>query len=138
MKKELQQKLFDKYPNLFENRHKSRRESCMSFGIEHGDGWYDLINNLCHEIDQHEKNVGNEKGFRHNKDYEPVKFDQVKEKFGGLRVYFSGGDEFVRGLTNMAEAISYSVCEDCGNKGKPNESGWIHTLCENCKIKTDQ
>ena len=133
MKQELEQKLFDKYPYLFENRHKSIQESCLAWGIEFSDGWFDIIDNLCFELEQYEKEVTNEKASRYKKDYEKVKFDQTKEKFGGLRVYYSGGDEYVRGLINMAEAMSYSTCENCGNKGKPNKGGWISTLCENCR-----
>ena len=54
--------LYEKYPNLFENRHKSPMESCMSFGVEVGKGWYDIISDLCFLIAQHEKNIeGNNK-----------------------------------------------------------------------------
>ena len=67
-------------------------------------------------------------------EYFPVRFDQVKEKYGGLRLYFSGGDEYVEGLISMAEAFSYTVCEVCGNKGESNKGGWISTLCESCRV----
>lgn len=137
MQKELEQKLFNKYPDLFENRHKTMQESCMFWGLEFGDGWYDTMNNLCFQILQHEKNISNEKSSRYNENYEPVRFDQTKQKFGGLRIYYSGGDEYVEGLVAMAESISYCVCEYCGNKGKPNKEGWITTLCENCKSKVN-
>ena len=136
MNAELEQKIFEEYPDLFQNRHKSNQESCMAWGIEFGDGWYDLIKNVCFEITQHEKNVTNEKdAYRYKKDYEPVRFDQIKQKFGGLRIYYSGGDEHTRGVIDMAEAMSYCICEDCGNKGTPNKGGWITTLCENCRSK---
>jgi hypothetical protein len=62
------------------------------------------------------------------------KFDQIKEKFGGLRAYYSGGNDYIRGLVTMAETMSYKTCEMCGNKGKPNKSGWITTLCQECRI----
>lgn len=129
--------LYNKYPVLFENRHKTPMESCMSFGVGCNLGWYNIISNVCFEIDQHEKNVTNEKGFAYNKDYQKVKFDQIKEKFGGLRIYYSGGDEYIRGVIHMAESMSYFVCEDCGNKGKPNKGGWISTLCDGCRTKND-
>ncbi len=133
MQKELEQKLFEKYPYLFENRHKSIQESCMAWGVEFSDGWYDIIDHLCFEIEQHEKNITNEKSPWYNKDYKKVQFDQTKEKFGGLRIYYSGGDEYVKGLVHMAESMSYCTCENCGNKGKPNKGGWIATLCDNCR-----
>ena len=135
--------LYEKYPNLFENRFKSPRESCMSFGVECGLGWYEIISNVCWMIAQHERNKeGNKKYLEKNDpeklatlpEYFPVKFDQVKEKYGGLRLYFSGGDEYVEGLISMAEAFSYTVCEVCGNKGEPNKGGWISTLCESCRV----
>ena len=65
--------------------------------------------------------------------YFPVKFDQIKEKYGGLRMYFSGGDDYINGLVSMAEAMSYKICEVCGNKGECNKSGWFTTLCEGCR-----
>ena len=30
----------------------------------------------------------------------------------------------------MAEAMSYKVCDVCGNKGEANKQGWISTRCE--------
>lgn len=141
MKPELQQQLYDKYPVLFSNRHKPARESCLHFGIETRDGWYDILDNLCSAISIHEENI--EVRTKYNKktdpsyesDYIPVTFDQVKEKFGGLRVYFSGGDKYVRGMVSMTESFSYMVCETCGERGKPNRNGWIHTFCDKCREK---
>ena len=55
---------------------------------------------------------------------------QVKEKFGGLRFYYEGGDEYINGLSAMAESMSYVTCETCGKPGKSTSDGWIRTLCE--------
>ena len=135
--------LYDKYPNLFENRHKSPMESCLSFGVEAGKGWYDILSDLCFMIAQYEKNIesSNKYLISQNKkpvDYYPVKFDQIKEKFGGLRVYFSGGDDYVDGLVSMAECWSFKTCETCGERGEPTKGGWIMTLCDNCKKKNHE
>jgi hypothetical protein len=59
-----------------------------------------------------------------------VEVQQVKEKFGGLRFYFSGGDERIDGMVLMAEAIAERTCEVCGKPGRPREGGWIRTLCD--------
>ena len=143
MDAELQQKLYDQYPQLFSNKDKGIQNSCMSWGCECGNGWHEIISNVCWMIAQHERNIdGNRKYLEKNDperlktlpEYFPVKFDQVKEKYGGLRLYFSGGDEYVEGLVSMAEAISYTICEVCGNKGEPNKGGWISTLCESCRV----
>jgi hypothetical protein len=55
---------------------------------------------------------------------------QVKEKFGTLRFYFDGGDDYVRGLVAMAESMSTVTCEECGNPGKQRGGRWIQTLCD--------
>lgn len=130
MDDQLQSELYDKYPEMFSNKTKPITESCMAFGIECGSGWYDIINKLCYRIKNHEEHLKIKEIY-----FEPVKFDQIKEKFGLLRIYFSGGDNYIKGLVNMAEDISETICENCGNKGKPNEKGWIATLCENCRSK---
>ena len=144
MDQELQDELFNKYPDLFSNKDKGIRSSPMSFGIECGNGWFDIISPLCWMIKQHEDNIrwnreylekNDSEKLKEKPEYFPVKFDQVKEKFGGLRVYFSGGDEYVEGLVSMAESFSYKICEVCGDRGSPNEGGWISTLCDKCRNK---
>ena len=70
-----------------------------------------------------------------------VRVDQVKEKFGGLRYYFTseyGREEGTIGvaitkLVQMAEARSLTTCEVCGGLAMdgptPNPRGWLNTLC---------
>lgn len=147
MDQELQNKLYEKYPQFFVNKDKTPMESPMCFGIEAGNGWYDILSSLCWMIKQHEDNKRWQKEWEDKKnqeikdsigisiegtteEYFPVKFDQIKEKYGGLRVYFSGGDDYVEGLVSMAEAMSYKVCDVCGNKGEANKGGWISVRCE--------
>jgi hypothetical protein len=131
--------LYEKYPNLFVNKDKSPRESPMCFGIECNLGWYDLLSAVCWRISQHEKNIAdrirvrNEAGKENDQsdlDYIPVKFDQIKEKLGGIRIYYTGGDDYVRGVVSLADEMSYKICEVCGNAGKPNKGGWISVLCD--------
>lgn len=55
---------------------------------------------------------------------------QIKEKFGTLRFYYDGGDDFCRGVVSMAEAMSAVTCEVCAAPGKSNDGGWIRTLCD--------
>jgi hypothetical protein len=145
MKQELQDKLYEKYPSLFANKDKSIQESCMAWGIECNDGWYDLLSAVCWRIFQHEKNIADririrneaeKENDRSDLDYTPVKFDQIKEKFGGIRIYYTGGDDYVNGIVSLADEMSYKICEVCGNSGKPNKGGWISTLCDNCRNKT--
>lgn len=68
--------------------------------------------------------------------------NQIKEKFGGLRFYVGGTDDYVRGAIALAESMSYSICDQCGNKGRvgnqdiPMDSqekvgGYYATRCPN-------
>lgn len=84
----------------------------MCWGLECGNGWYELIDALCAQIDQHLQACFDE-GDRFN-----VKVVQVKEKFGALRFYTAGEDEFISGLIWMAEGLSGVLCETCGRHGR--------------------
>lgn len=59
-----------------------------------------------------------------------VYVEQIKEKFGGLRFYYQGGDDYIDGLVDMAERWANQSCEVCGAPGKKTRGGWIRTLCE--------
>jgi len=102
MSPELQNQLFEKYPEQFKN---------LKY-IECGDGWYDLLYRLCNTIQNRiDSNLrqGNESNFY---------WVQIKEKFSGLRAYEEGSDDYMRGAISMAETMSYSICEYSGEKGK--------------------
>jgi len=55
---------------------------------------------------------------------------QIKEKFGTLRFYYNGGDDYIRGLVSMAEGFSSRTCENCGNPGRRRGVGWLYTACD--------
>lgn len=80
--------------------------------------------------------------FQNVEPHDPVICEQVKEKFGGLRFYYMGGDEFVHGAVALAERMSYTICEECGAAGKSRGGGWVRTLCnehtEKWGISTDE
>lgn len=59
-----------------------------------------------------------------------IQIQQIKEKFGGLRFYYQGGDEHIAGMVSMAETWASRTCEKCGNKGHSRSGGWIRTLCD--------
>ena len=129
--------LFEKYPNLFVNKD-NKNEPIGCYGIECDDGWYEILSSLCFMIAQQERNIEGNNKYRIKQDqepveYEPFRFTQIKEKFGGLTVYYYGGNEYTRGLIGMAESWSYNTCEQCGNKGKLEKKGWMVTICDQCK-----
>ena len=132
MKQELDQLLCEKYPKLMVNRNKPMIQTCMCWGFECGDGWFNildqLMSNIQHHIDWNNKNF--EKGYTQYKQVPQVTLDQVKEKFGTLRFYYTGGDDVIDGMVRMAESMSGVTCEECGNSGTTGGQGWLVTLCE--------
>jgi hypothetical protein len=135
MKPELQNKLFEKYPKIFRQKDLDMKQTLMCWGMECGDGWYNIIDVLCCQVQNHLKH-----NLKKDQDSAAVNVEavQVKEKYGGLRFYYNGGDEFIEGLVWMAEAISEQTCEECGKPGEERGGGWIHTLCDSCHKNWDK
>ena len=132
MKQELDKLLCERYPKMMVNRNKPMQETCMCWGFECGNGWFNildqLMSNIQHHIDWNNKNF--EKGYTQYKQVPQVTLDQVKEKFGTLRFYYTGGDDVIDGMVRMAESMSGVTCEQCGSPGTTGGQGWITTLCE--------
>ena len=135
MRQELDKLLCEKYPKMMVNRNKDMKETCMCWGFECGDGWFNILDqlmgNIQHHIDWNNKNF--EKGYKQYKQVPQVTLDQVKEKFGTLRFYYSGGDDEISGMVRMAESMSGVTCEGCGNPGERRGGGWVHTYCTPCE-----
>jgi len=179
MKKEHDEYLCKVYPKMMVNRNKHMQETCMCWGFECGDGWFQILNQLMGNIQHHidwkirQREViikfnkikeagqsGNaelfadlmaaeygDKGLSADfikeraeefmrqplqevpAEIPQVTLDQVKEKFGTLRFYYTGGDDYIRGLVSMAESMSGVTCETCGKPGTQTSGGWIKTAC---------
>lgn len=77
MKTELQNKLYEKYPKIFRQKDDDMKQTCMCWGMECCDGWYDIIDELCANLQ-----------FNTDNNVHPqVEFVQVKEKYGRLTIY---------------------------------------------------
>lgn len=119
MKKELDALLCERYPLIFADRNRPMTETCMCWGFDCGDGWFDLIDTLCERL---------QFWTDHNKAPQVVAV-QVKEKFGELRFYPNLASEEQFGMITMAEAMSARICEQCGKPGQLLISGGYLTRC---------
>ena len=125
MSPELASKLIEQYPEQFKN---------LKY-LECNDGWYEILSRLCYIV---HNRLDDKK--RLNEPLEFFYWSQIKEKFGGLRAYCYGADEYIRGAIDMAESVSYITCEITGEKGKVRYkkldedgqpiSAWVKTLCD--------
>jgi hypothetical protein len=179
MRNELDEILVIKYPKIFADRHGDKKKTLMCWGFSHGDGWYNIIDMLCANIQSHIDSTRRQRAndllfnralMRSTKqnykplinyfsggkipsayhveyaakvfeDIEPqcrivhtacpqVVAVQVKEKYGTLRFYYDGGDDYIQGLVALAESMSSCTCEECGAPGTTDGMGWIRTLCK--------
>lgn len=86
-----------------------------------GPGWWPILRDLLRRL----KALDEERA-----DGETAQIFQIKEKFGGLRVYtFQYFPGYSEAMTE-AEKQSYRVCEECGAPAGRYSDGWILTLCE--------
>jgi hypothetical protein len=61
MKEKLDAALVKKYPKIFKNRYSSMKETCMCWGFCCGDGWYNIIDALCANIQGHIDHTRNQR-----------------------------------------------------------------------------
>jgi len=110
-------------------------------GVSINEGWYHIVTLLVTHMHSHitwkrrqrakallEERAGEDVYVPEKVDH--IEIHQIKEKFGGLRFYFEGGDDYCRGLEVMAETWANRTCEVCGETGKQRGGGWIRTLCD--------
>lgn len=106
----------ERFPKMYSGRYG---------GFAVGKGWWPLIEKLSETIQNH---VDHKK--KQGDDCPQVIVQQVKEKFGTLRFYYDGGDDFVHGASWLAESMTGMLCEECGGLGKTRGDGWVRTLCD--------
>lgn len=69
--------------------------------------------------------------------YAEFKATQWKEKFGGLRAYFTFTTESIDDVITKYEFLSERVCVSCGNDAKWVSAGWVCPYCDDCKNKLE-
>ena len=127
MKKNRQQEIFKKYPKIFAQHSLPPSQTAMCWGLECGDGWMDLIDALCSDI---------QKYIDSNPEVEQIEATQVKQKFGSLRFYYSAYEQEIDKIIWKACEQSIKTCETCGSTDKVTlTTGWVSPLCEECMRK---
>lgn len=114
--------------------------------ISCGDGWYSIIDVALKTICTYTRNIEKRREwaiinnaaevYDSDKTPRPVpesidfRVVQIKEKFGELRVYSAGADDFINGVISMSEMVASKTCEVCGERGKMRHGSWIRILCD--------
>ena len=154
MKPELDKQLCEKYPKIFKNRNASQMESCMHWGLEIGEGWYDIIDVLCQaatytyttaimvdEADGKRLSIApysytNITTYHFYIKPPQLVADQVKEKFGTLRFYHHL--EYDTVLLELEKTGKYPELKEIMNRYNAYFDGIVHfaeTLSERtCEV----
>lgn len=162
MTPEKEQALYDAFPRFFRQKDLSMQETCMCWGICCGDGWYDIIYQCAEKIEAEYQRLASSPPIDNLEPESKVKIRrgpgnmlegtfetkteqlqdgfgeaaQVKEKFGGLRIYLDSGSKMMYQAIEEAEAEALKTCETCSSQEDVKTSGhgvyWIRTLCPNC------
>lgn len=86
-------------------------------------GWRHLFDLMCDELLAEIKKSGC---------YATFELDEVKSKFGELRIYSSGGNDATDRIIDKWCAISGYVCESCGKPEVRTTKGWVMPVCYKC------
>ena len=61
-----------------------------------------------------------------------IYIEQIKEKYGQLRFYFSGTDE-IHDIVEKYSILSENICIKCGKPDVPMlDTGWMSPVCQEC------
>ena len=96
MSPELGAKPCEEYPKIFVQHSLPMTQTAMCWGCDCGDGWLNLIDDLCEKLQSQTDKHGAPQ----------LEALQVKEKFGGLRFYVRGSNDAQHALIGMAEVLS--------------------------------
>ncbi len=110
-------------PHLFADRHMDMRTTALCWGFETGPGWMGIIYEAALKLEP--LIVAAKAKDPEAWEYGYFRASQIKEKYGTLRFYLSGGTE------EMYE-IAEETCESCGKAGKLRGDGWYSTRCDQC------
>jgi hypothetical protein len=153
-----QVEIFEKYPDLFQDVTKSPQETCMCWGLECQEGWAQHLDYLFGYFDQFNKKGVNWSLISKSTD-KPVLvksgkivLEQVKEKYGELRVYLSFDwshinekdfskakledfqDTVQKEIYTIVRFVEYMCSRTCELTGKPgklrSDIGWWRVLCD--------
>ena len=100
-------------------------KSVKEMSWECGKGWWPLIEKVAAAIDS----------FNAAHPETPVEVSQIKQKFGGLRIYHHNAPEDLRRLIDEVIVASWHTCEKCGSTAgvTTNLEGYRLTLCPDCR-----
>lgn len=97
----------------------------IQLSIDVGEGWYPVVEEASAAIEKLNQETPNLE----------IQAHQIKEKFGGLRIYTNYTNDAVEEIITAAENKASVTCENCGAPAALRDDGWLSTLCDECNTK---
>jgi ribosomal protein L40E len=128
MKQELEEKLFKRFPWTEAKDWDWEEVKGRGYFVycQVDDGWFNLLWQLFEEIENHYKATNQEHRLQ------DLIIDELKEKYGCLRVYVTNDIYGVDHILDKYEDLSKEVCERCGAKGSMRKRLGVAVRCEVC------
>ena len=104
---DLENALYEAWPQTFRQKDLGPAETSMCWGIQCDDGWAGLIDALCEVTTAHAWAGA----------HAVLAATTVKQKVASLRVHFDQHCEFCHGARRLVEALSTRICEVTGRPG---------------------
>ena len=131
MKAELEKQLVEKYPKILQDYRGDKMVTCMHWGLECGEGWYELLDKCMEKLQYFCDLCLYKNGVEVQ-----IVANQIKEKFGTLRFYYTTNQatdvesRIIDNIVSAAEQASERTCEVTGKDGNLCvKGGWYKTLC---------
>ena len=122
----IEEALAEKYPHINTSDH--IWNELINTSIQYGSGLNDLLIELMMKVEEiYKKNgVGTSE----------FKIEQIKEKYGQLRIYVSSSIDEVHHRISEYEVKANKICDECGAIGSLHvKDGWFQVLCVECAFK---
>lgn len=127
MKQDFDDRLVRTFPLLYKDRTADASVTCMCWGFECRDGWYDILWRLSSRLEPLVSEWISQNP--ELADAHP-RASQVKEKHGTLRFYMTFETEAMSSLIDAAEQESGVTCDVCGQPGVLRGTSWLYTACD--------
>jgi len=142
MNNHLETYLYEKYPEFFVEKDWDIKNTCMCWGIQCGDGWFNLLDSTCMKVKDYLTSL--------QKSLQSFKFQSIKEKYGYLDIMHSLTDckedsctfsdyqrNAIDDIIEGASSDSEYTCELCGSTRGARVAGfsYFQALCSYCYHK---
>jgi hypothetical protein len=97
----------------------------IQLSIDVDAGWWKIVEEASAAIEKLNQETPNME----------IQATQIKEKFGGLRIYTNYTTDEVEAIIEEAEKKAAVTCETCGGPGSLKGGSWLYTLCDECFAK---